>query len=81
MSRNEVLAEYTGCGWDYPEYENMADEIVRLRAILSALREPSEKILLAAVEAVPYGASYAALTRCIPAAVVAAEREVSNDAR
>jgi len=49
----------------------------RLRSILAALREPSEKVLLAAVEAVPYGASYAALTRCIPAAVAAAEREVS----
>lgn len=50
----------------------------RLRAILAKLREPSEKILLAAVEAVPYGASYAALTRCIPAAVAAAEREVDH---
>ena len=46
--------------------------------ILAALREPSEKILLAAVEAVPYGASYAALMRCIPAAVAAAEREVNH---
>lgn len=55
----------------------MADEIVRLRAILAMLKQPSEKILLAAVEAVPYGASYAALMHCIPAAVAAAEQEVS----
>ena len=47
--------------------------------ILAALREPSESVLLAAVEAVPYGASYAALTRCIPAAVAAAAQEVAND--
>ena len=53
----------------------------RMQDTLDLLREPSEKVLLAAVEAVPYGASYAALMRCIPAAVAAAEREVSNDAR
>ena len=52
-------------------------EVKRVRAILAALREPSEQVLLAAVEAVPYGASYAALMRCIPAAVAAAELEVS----
>ena len=38
MTRDEVLAEYTGCGWDYPEYENMADEIVRLRDELNHAR-------------------------------------------
>lgn len=54
----------------------LAHEVVRLARILDTLREPSEKVLLAAVEAVPYGASYAALTRCIPAAVAAAEQEV-----
>ena len=50
----------------------------RLRSILAALREPSEKVLLAAVEAVRYGASYAALMHCIPAAVAAAEQEVAS---
>ena len=50
----------------------------RLRSILAALREPSEKVLLAAVEAVRYGASYAALMHCIPAAVEAAEQEVAS---
>lgn len=57
----------------------LAHEVVRLARILDTLREPNEKVLLAAVEAVPYGASYAALTRCIPAAVAAAEQEVAND--
>ena len=49
----------------------------RMQDTLDRLREPSEKVLLAAVEAVSYGASYAALMHCIPAAVAAAEREVS----
>ena len=59
--------------------ERERDQLTSLPAerILAALREPSEQVLLAAVEAVPYGASYAALTRCIPAAVAAAEREAS----
>jgi hypothetical protein len=56
----------------------LAHEVVRMRAILAALREPSEKVLLAAVEAVSYGASYAALMRCIPAAVAAAEKETTT---
>lgn len=49
----------------------------RMQDTLDLLREPSEKVLLAAVEAVSYGASYAALMHCIPAAVAAAEREAS----
>ena len=59
--------------------ERERDQLTSMPAerILAALREPSEQVLLAAVEAVPYGASYAALTRCIPAAVAAAEREAS----
>lgn len=52
----------------------------RAERILAALREPSEKILLAAKYAVPFGASCTALRRCIPAAVAAAEREVAHDA-
>jgi len=61
--------------------ERERDQLTSLPAerILAALREPSEKVLLAAVEAVPYGASYAALMHCIPAAVAAAEQEVAND--
>ena len=84
MTADEVLEEFLldPCCIDCPASDcinerRMADEIVRLRSILAKLREPSEKILLAAVEAVPYGASYAALMRCIPAAVAAAEREAS----
>ena len=78
MTRDDVLKEfYATPAVPGGSSDRMADEIVRLRAILAALLEPSEKILLAAVEAVPYGASYAALTRCIPAAVAAAEREAS----
>ncbi len=60
-----------------PLLNQLQDENANLKAILAALREPSEKVLLAAVEAVSYGASYAALMRCIPAAVAAAEREAS----
>lgn len=61
--------------------ERERDQLTSLPAerILAALRAPSEKILLAAVEAVPYGASYAALQRCLPAAVTAAEQEVAGD--
>ena len=60
-----------------PLLNQLQDENANLKAILAALREPSEKVLLAAVEAVRYGASYAALMHCIPAAVEAAEREAS----
>ena len=83
MTRDEVLEEFRSdacdceCdAWACIVDRAMADEIVRLRAILAMLKQPSEKILLAAVEAVPYGASYAALQRCLPAAVTAAEQEV-----
>jgi len=72
MSRDDVLNEYTGCGWDYPEYENMADEIVRLRAILAALREPSEAVVKAA-------ASTYFTTEALQRAVAAAEREVAAE--
>lgn len=58
---------------------SQARMINQMQDTIDRLREPSEKVLLAAVEAVPYGASYAALTRCIPAAVAAAEQEVAND--
>lgn len=58
-------------------FQTMRDDAERHRRILAKLRAPSEKILLAAVEAVPYGASYAALQRCLPAAVTAAEQEVA----
>ncbi len=70
MSRDEVLKEYGIDQWDV-----MADEIVRLRRILDALREPSEAVLKAAV--LNYGGD---LTDAIRAAVAAAEQEVSNDA-
>lgn len=77
MTRDDVLKEfYATPSVPGGATDRMADEIVRLRAILAMLKQPSEKILLAAVEAVPYGASYAALQRCLPAAVTAAEQEV-----
>ena len=31
MTRDDVMAEYTGDGWDEPDVDGMADEIVRLR--------------------------------------------------
>jgi hypothetical protein len=84
--QDEVLAKrfYDDTGFTAPAKDRPASheqalrhELWRTWRILAALREPSEKVLLAAVEAVRYGASYAALMHCIPAAVAAAEREAS----
>ena len=69
--REAVLAEFRGLG--------MADEIVRLRRILAALREPSEAILLEAENAPTMNRwDMPTLTDRLRAAVAAAEREVDN---
>jgi hypothetical protein len=76
MSRDAVLDAFSeGTVTRYYNVPAMADEIVRLRRILDALREPSEAVLKAAV--LNYGGD---LTDAIRAAVAAAEQEVSNDA-
>lgn len=76
MMRDEVCQEFGA--WyrgEIPEEvhwraaEAMADEIVRLRAILAALREPSEAIVKAA-------ASTYFTTEALQRAVAAAEQEV-----
>ena len=78
-----VLNHVNGVGGWCQECEDtyafLVDENAKRKAILAALRKPSEKVLLAAVEAVSYGASYAALMHCIPAAVAAAENETTTN--
>jgi hypothetical protein len=69
MTREDVLKEFGIDQWDV-----MADEIVRLRAILAKLREPSEAVTKAAV--LNYGGD---LTDAIRAAVAAAEQETSTE--
>jgi len=88
MSRDEVLKEYGIDQWDV-----MADEIVRLRRILDALREPSEAAMragnlhmLAMYRGEKKGGKYklplwGVISDILPAAVEAAEQEVSDDAR
>ena len=76
MTRDDVLAAYSGAGWDYIDLDAMADEIVRLRSILAALREPSEAVSEAGALC---GSPLA--DDIISAAVAAAEQEVSNDPR
>lgn len=77
MMRDEVCQEFGA--WyrgEIPEEvhwraaEAMADEIVRLRAIIAALREPSEAVVKAA-------ASTYFTTESLQRAVAAAEEEVS----
>lgn len=53
MSRHDVLAEFTrGTVTQYYDTDAMADEIVRLRAIIAALREPSEAVMQAVKDAI-----------------------------
>lgn len=71
MTRGEVELEFfkKAGGLDEHIVMMMADEIVRLRAILSMLREPSEAVVKAA-------ASTYFTTESLQRAVAAAEREV-----
>jgi uncharacterized membrane protein YccC len=81
QNRSAVLLEF-GFLWD-----KMADEIVRLRRILDALREPSEAVVqavfLTVFEDEPAFEDQCrkAAADAIRAAVAAAEQEASDDAR
>jgi len=94
MSRDDVLDEFSeGTVTRYYNVPAMADEIVRLRSILAALREPSEAAMragnlhmLAMYRGEKKGGKYklplwGVISDILPAAVEAAEQEVSNDAR
>lgn len=62
--------------------DSMIDEIVRLRAILAALREPSKEVFGAALRAYSESLSVTHKPRFISAilaAVAAAEQEVGRD--
>ena len=73
MTREEVLKEYGIDQWDV-----MADEIVRLRRILDALREPSEAMVKAVDAALVHAPTRADVFReLIRRAVEAAEQEVN----
>jgi len=79
MTREDVLEEFgsTACesecdSCDCMADQKMADEIVRLRSVLAALREPSEAVLKAA--AMHYGD----LRDLLIVAVAAAEQEVGQ---
>lgn len=81
MTRDNVLEEFRSdaCECDCEAGDciadrAMADEIVRLRRILAALREPSDGIWEAAAEALD--AIDGTVKDAIRAAVAAAEREV-----
>lgn len=86
MTREDVLKEFSRPYQSHedvggPDADAMADEIVRLRRILAALREPNEAVSDAAFESF-YGIDMPKpLTWAIRAAVAAAEQEVSDDAR
>ena len=74
MTRRDVLKEFGIDQWDV-----MADEIVRLRAILAKLREPSEAVMVGAFSA---GAIWDVVThvrKTIQLAVAAAEQETSTE--
>ena len=72
MSRHDVLAEFSrGTVTQYYDTDAMADEIVRLRAIIAALREPSFDVRKAAWREEPD------MEAMLRAAVAAAEQEAS----
>ena len=85
MSRRDVLAEFTrGTVTQYYDTGAMADEIVRLRRILAALREPSEKVVRRMTQRTIEGLHHVdldvvldAIRVALPAAVEAAEQEAS----
>ena len=88
MTREQVLIEFamrqSRAGWtvdaQHWQVNAMADEIVRLRSILAALREPSDIVC-----GVAYSAWQVAETRgwraAIRAAVAEAEADASHGAR
>ena len=83
MTRDAVLDAFSeGTVTRYYNVPAMADEIVRLRRILAALREPSEAMVKAVdtrlVHALTRGDVFREL---IIRAVKAAEQEASDDAR
>lgn len=92
MSRHDVLAEFTrGTVTHYYDTDAMADEIVRLRSILAALREPSEaamragtRHMLAMYRGEKNGRKYklplwGVISDILPAAVEAAEQEAARE--
>ena len=86
MTRDEVLKEFAiradALPWGFDMAQRrvnlLADEVVRLRSILAALREPSETVLQAAGhEVLRYvDPNEGDMRSAIIAAVAAAEREV-----
>lgn len=52
MTRDEVLAGYTGGGWDEPDVEGMADEIVALRERIAVLEVEREQLYTQTLEAI-----------------------------
>lgn len=92
MTRDDVLKEFyqpydveivpgLRRGGMQLDTEAMADEIVRLRAILANLRNPSMAVMAGAFSA---GAIWDVVThtrKTIQLAVAAAEREVANEVR
>ena len=93
MTREDVLDAFSdGPVTKYYNVPAMADEIVRLRRILDALREPSEAAMragnlhmLAMYRGEKKGNKYklplwGVISDILPAAVEAAEKEVSDDA-
>lgn len=80
MMRDEVLDEFSeGTVTRYYNVPAMADEIVRLRSILAALREPSDAMVEAVDAALVHAPTRADVFReLIRRAVQAAEQEASN---
>jgi hypothetical protein len=74
MTREDVLKEFCIDQWDV-----IADEIVRLRSVLAALREPSEAVVEAALNECPgnFPADDSDVRDAIRAAVAAAEKEAA----
>lgn len=84
MNRDDVLDKFSeGTVTRYYNVPAMADEIVRLRRILDALREPSEAMVDTVdrtLQATVIDNPHAFLSKAIRAAVYAADKEASDDA-
>lgn len=83
MTRDDVLKEfYATPAVPGGSSDRMADEIVRLRSILAALREPSEEVVQAVKDAIyeELGIEYwdGKTRRLLYYAVIAAEQEVDH---
>lgn len=80
MTRDDVQEQFGAAPDDGGPSDRMADEIVRLRAILAALREPSEAVVKAVKDAIyeELGIEYwdGKTRRLLYYALEAAEREV-----